>query len=133
MPSELIRTITSGEADIRNRSLEELLQGASAEQMLAYCDELDRFRRTSDNLYERVRALFFLYAIHRYHLPTKLPETAGLVPFNGYGHLLSRRFEEAIDVFLQHQRTWLASVWKPMSCYAAAKALDIASLGPLVR
>ena len=31
--------------------------------------QLDAFRRTSDNLYERVRALFFLYAIHRFHLP----------------------------------------------------------------
>ncbi len=28
-------------------------------------------RRQSDNLYERVRALFFLYAIHRFHLPRK--------------------------------------------------------------
>ncbi len=32
---------------------------------------LDRFRRASDNLYERVRALFFLYAIHRFHLPLR--------------------------------------------------------------
>ena len=37
--------------------------------LLAECAALDRFRRPSDNLYERVRALFFLYAIHRFHLP----------------------------------------------------------------
>ena len=104
MNSELIRTITSGEPEIRNRPIEELLQSASAEQMLAHCEELDAFRRSSDNLYERVRALFFLYAIYRYHLPGRLPAAAGLVPFHGYSQLLSRRFEEAIDVFLQHQR-----------------------------
>ena len=33
--------------------------------------QLDVLRRQSDNLYERVRALFFLYAIHRFHLPNK--------------------------------------------------------------
>jgi len=37
---------------------------------------LDGFRRTSDNLYERVRAIFFLAAIYRYHLPEKLPADA---------------------------------------------------------
>ena len=42
---------------------------ASIDQLLAECAALDRFRRDSDNLYERVRALFFLYAIHRFHLP----------------------------------------------------------------
>ena len=31
--------------------------------------ELDAFRRCAENLYERVRTLFFLYAIHRFHLP----------------------------------------------------------------
>ena len=64
------------------------------------CDELDLFRRASDNLYERVRALFFLSAIYRYYLPEKLPAAYGLVPFAGYVHLLHRRFDEAIDEFL---------------------------------
>ena len=45
---------------------------ASAEALLAECAALDAFRRQSDNLYERVRALFFLYAIYRFHLPGKL-------------------------------------------------------------
>ncbi len=30
------------------------------------------FVRTSNNLYHRVRSLFFLYAIHRFHLPRQL-------------------------------------------------------------
>ena len=71
---------------------------------------LDEFRRRSENLYERVRALFFLYAIHRFHLPDRLRDANGavgrrsLIPFKGYEHLLQRRFEEAIDRFLAVQQ-----------------------------
>jgi hypothetical protein len=55
-------------------------------------------------LYERVRALFFLYAINRFHLPAK-PDLSrhGFVPFEGYEQLLKRRFEEAIAIFLDNQ------------------------------
>ena len=65
------------------------------------------FRRPSDNLYERVRALFFLYAIHRFHVPAQARRrpAAARIPFDGYKHLLNRRFEEAIDAFLDVQRT----------------------------
>ena len=65
-----------------------------------------QFRRQSSNLYERVRALFFLYAIHRFHLPNKRGiELRGLIPFKGYEHLLQRRFEEAIEIFLEVQNS----------------------------
>ena len=58
----------------------------------------------SENLYHRVRALFFLYAIHRFHLPPLLSgKPAGSIPFAGYEHLLQRRFEEAIDEFIDAQ------------------------------
>ena len=47
-----------------------------------------------------MRALFFLYAIHRFHLPLKRGiGQRGLIPYEGYLHLLNRRFEEAIEVF----------------------------------
>src|SRR6185295_2397556 len=58
---------------------------------------------------ERVRASFFLYAIHRFHLPARLESIsrithhASRIPFKGYEHLLQRRFEEAIDAFLAVQ------------------------------
>ena len=45
-------------------------------ELLAECQALDRFRRSSDNLYERVRALFFLYAIHRFHIPPRVSHRA---------------------------------------------------------
>jgi len=105
MPADPIQIITSHEPDVRNQSLDELCQKASYQQLLDHCAVLDDFRRQNDNLYQRVRALFFLYAIHRYHLPLRAElSTRGLVPFDGYTHLLSRRFEEAIDVFLAAQK-----------------------------
>ncbi|MAT71721.1 MAG: UTP--glucose-1-phosphate uridylyltransferase [Planctomycetaceae bacterium] len=97
----LVATIVSDEEDVRHRSLDSLCHGASLEELQQHCAELDAFRRTSDNLYHRVRALFFLAAIHRYQIPAVLPERQqGLIPFDGYCQLLGRRFAEAADSFL---------------------------------
>jgi hypothetical protein len=111
MPS-LIDIITSAAPSLRNQPLESACAGLSLGQLLKECAELDAFRRRSENLYERVRALFFLYAIHRFHLPEKLRDEGAeggrparsLIPFRGYEHLLQRRFEEAIDHFLGVQQ-----------------------------
>ena len=99
--SELIKIITATDPAIRNRSLDAFCRSASRDQLLAECAALDHFRRTRDNLYEQVRALFFLYAIYRFHLPEKPGATQpNHIPFNGYANLLKRRFEEAIEIFL---------------------------------
>jgi hypothetical protein len=101
MPSPLVDLITSNDPAVRDLPLESFCEKATRAELLAACDDLDAFRRTSRNLYEQVRALFFLTAIHRYHLPAKPDvEPGGAIPFEGYLHLLQRRFEEAIDVFL---------------------------------
>jgi hypothetical protein len=112
---DLVRIIIDPNPALRNQSLEGACAGLSAVDLLRQCAELDAFRRHSENLYERVRALFFLYAIHRFHLPPKLDSinasrnaqhaTRSLIPFRGYEHLLQRRFEEAIDNFLAVQNT----------------------------
>jgi hypothetical protein len=101
---QLQRIITATDSEIRNRSVDAWARAAERDDLLAECADLDQFRRQSDNLYERVRALFFLYDIHRFHLPEKpgVPQR-GFVPFGGYNYLLGRRFEEAIDVFLREQ------------------------------
>ena len=71
------------------------------EQLLRECRELDEYRRTCENLYDRVRSLIFLYAIHRFHLPTQLAgQESGRIPYAGYEHMLNRRYPEALDVFL---------------------------------
>jgi hypothetical protein len=106
MACSLIDLITSADPAIRNQSLDAVCAHASREDLLAACAGLEAFRRRSDNLYERVRALFFLYAIHRFHLPPKLAAGAeGMIPFKGYEHLLQRRFEEALEQFLHVQKT----------------------------
>ncbi|MGO8763525.1 MAG: UTP--glucose-1-phosphate uridylyltransferase [Limisphaerales bacterium] len=105
MAGSFIEIITSADPKVRNQPLDALCLGASAGELLAACDELDAFRHRSDNLYERVRALFFLYAIHRFHLPGKLSAGAsGMIPFKGFEALLHRRFEEALSQFLAAQK-----------------------------
>lgn len=100
----LLHFITSTDSKVRDQALDDRCRKASRDELLQAAAELDAFRRGADNLYERVRALFFLYAVHRFHLPKKLEETSGpLVPFQGFHHLLGRRFEEAIDTFLLMQ------------------------------
>jgi len=105
MAGPLVEIITATDATVRNRSLDSVCRAASLDQLVAACAELDDFRRHSENLYERVRALFFLYAIHRFHLPLKPGVTQrGLIPFEGFKHLLHRRFAEAIENFLSVQK-----------------------------
>jgi hypothetical protein len=104
--TRLTRIITASEPAVRNESLDEACAGLSLPELLNECAALEEFRRRSENLYERVRALFFLCALHRFHLPRWLTgATAGRVPFHGFEHLLQRRFEEAIEQFLAVQRS----------------------------
>jgi len=105
----LTKLITAADAAERDRSLDTACAELDLPALLAECAELDAFRRTSESLYDRVRALFFLYAIHRFHLPARLAAATspaphrGLIPFRGFEHLLARRFEEAVDAFLAVQ------------------------------
>ena len=105
MSSRLIEIITAQDAAVRDQSLDGVCRELPLDGLLAECAVLDAFRRESVNLYERVRALFFLYAIHRFHIPRVAElNRRGLIPFQGYEHLLQRRFEEAIDEFLALQK-----------------------------
>ena len=135
--SRLTHIITSPDAAIRDQSLEAACAGLDAAELLAEAAELDAFRRDAKNLYERVRALFFLYAIHRFYLPAKLPASAAsadaLIPFNGYEHLLQRRFEEAIDVFLKAQQHGGPSDGLCSALAAAYQRLGFQTLADQVR
>lgn len=110
--TDLIGIITANDSIRRDQSLEGACAGLSVDELWQQCAALEAFRARSENLYQRVRALFFLYAIHRFHLPQKLgaaSHTGGygsrsLISFRGYEHLLQRRFEEAIEQFLEVQQ-----------------------------
>jgi hypothetical protein len=124
--SLLVDIITATDLEQRNRSLDAVCRTLDAAALQQECAALDRFRRNSDNLYERVRALFFLYAIYRFHLPPLLAGQApGHIPFEGYAHLLTRRFEEAIDTFLQAQ----TRAGGPTDALASALATAYHALG----
>jgi hypothetical protein len=130
----LISIITATDPQVRNRSLEEACQAASTAELLEQCQELDAFRRRSDNLYERVRALFFLYALHRFHLPSRPGlRMRGLVPFEGFQQLLQRRFEEAIDQFLAVQQAEGPSDAMCSALAAAYQRLGFQTLADQVR
>ncbi len=104
---DLVRIITATDPNVRDTPLESVLSDCSSAALVAACEQLETFRSESENLYERARALFFLAAIHRFHLPAKLasePDASkGLIPFHGYEQLLQRRFSEAIDTFRSQQ------------------------------
>ncbi len=95
----LLEIILSEDESIRHVSLADWCQHASTVNILEQAKQLDLFVRSSTNLYEKVRALFFLYSIHRFHL-MELPAT-GTIPYEGYKYLLERNFTGAIDIFLQ--------------------------------
>ena len=104
MSSTLISIITAADPVTRDQSLDAFAQTASTGTLLAECEALEAFRHGSGNLYERVRACFFLYALHRFHLPAQPGYPGGgQIPFDGYAHLLERRFEEAVATFRQTQ------------------------------
>jgi len=130
----LIDVITSSDPAVRNQPLESLLSDATLADLLRHAEELDRFRRQCANLYQRVRALFFIYAIHRFYIPRHVSPTAkGAIPYIGYEHLLSRRFEEAIDLFLSAQAIDGPSDQLSSALAAACKALGFQTLANQVR
>ena len=102
--------------------------------MLAACVELDGYRRREANLYKRVRALFFLAAIHRYHLPA-CPDfaRAGRVPYDGFRRMLERRFEEAISRFRQAEAAHGPNETLSSALAAAYHALGFQTLADQVR
>ena len=140
-PGRLASIITAADPALRDRSIDERCRGAPAAHLLERPTDLERFRRQSDNLYERVRALFFLYAIHRFHLPRRLAppavaprlDTPGLIPYDGYTHLLQRRFEEAIAVFLDAQAPPGAADALSSALAAAYHGLGFQTLADQVR
>lgn len=97
-----IDTITSTESAKRNRSFFELSKGLSSKQLFAALLELDTFRKSTTNLYDKVRAILFLYAGFRFFL-MESPETpsAGKISYAGFEDLLARRFEHGISTFLK--------------------------------
>lgn len=134
MTPRVIDLIESADAATRNQAIDQWCRGRPVAELLAACAELDAYRRRETNLYRRVRALFFLASIYRYHLPAcaDFPRL-GRVPFDGFRHLLERRFEEAIAVFGAAQQSAGPSEALASALAAAHHALAFQTLADQVR
>lgn len=95
-----IETITSENEEVRNTSFFRLASNIPTRQLYSELQELDEFRKLTQNLYQRVRACIFLYAGYRFFL-MKSEESNSIVniPIDGYNNLLKRNFEKAISIF----------------------------------
>jgi hypothetical protein len=134
MSGVLRRIITAADATRRDESLEGACRGLSLRDLLDEAEDLERYRQECGNLYERVRALFFLYVLHRFEIPARpdLPRI-GWVPFRGYEFLLRRRFDEAVRVFRDRQRADGPSDTLGSALAAAYRELGLATLAGQVR
>ena len=95
----LIDIITSQNAEVRNQSVDEFAARAATNELIAECRALDEFWRHNENLYERVRALLFLYAIYRFHLSRRSEiQASGLIPFEATEQLLKLQHELATEM-----------------------------------
>ncbi len=102
---KLLDIILADDPVIRNLPLERACDNMTMDELIEEADTLEGFRHASNNLYDKVRALFFLYSIHRFSVPEKagMYDKSGL-PYEAYEHILSRRFEEAIEILLSIQK-----------------------------
>jgi UDP-N-acetylglucosamine pyrophosphorylase/galactokinase/mevalonate kinase-like predicted kinase len=105
MTNDLIETIVSKDSTLRNRSINTLLKGKKRDDLLKIAKELDEFRRSSKNLYHRVRASLFLSVIYRfYFISHEEIIHHGNIPFDGISAALDRDFENSLNIFLQELR-----------------------------
>ncbi len=93
----IIETITSQDASLRNRTAEELLDGKPFSWLLDRAKELERFLKDCSNLYQRVRACLFLFALYRFYLPAARKTSGrGFIPHSAARQMLSRNWAAAI-------------------------------------
>jgi galactokinase/mevalonate kinase-like predicted kinase len=95
--NRIIETITSKKPEIRNRSVEELLEGESFQSLLNLARELEVFLEACENLYQRVRCCLFLFAIYRFYIPaSRTDASSGLMPPAAARQMLIGNWEAAI-------------------------------------
>jgi UDP-N-acetylglucosamine pyrophosphorylase/galactokinase/mevalonate kinase-like predicted kinase len=102
MSNILIETIISKEDSVRNRSINLLLKDRERDELLKLAGELELFRKSSDNLYHKVRATLFLFVIYRFYLEkSKDVPLCGKIPFEGVKAAFERDFEKSLDIYFR--------------------------------
>lgn len=101
----LVETIISEDESLRNRSITSLLEDKGRDELLRLAFELEYFRKTTSNLYHRVRSSLFLYVIYRFYLEENRDvKRCGSIPVKGVNASSERNFEKAIDIYLKEIR-----------------------------
>jgi len=132
--SSLVEIITSKDPAIRDLSLDKKCKDKPLTFLLSECEALENMRKENENLYEKVRGLFFLYAIHRFHIPSQSDiDEKSIIPYTAYEHILNRRFEEAIDILQSKQKEQGANRGLSSALAEAYKKLAFQILADQVR
>jgi UDP-N-acetylglucosamine pyrophosphorylase len=100
MANDLIETIIRSSDTIRNRSIDSLLQNKNRDVLLKYAEELESFRKSSNNLYHKVRASLFLFVIFRFYMQNKGDNSCGTIPLEGITASFERDFNRSVEVYL---------------------------------
>ena len=99
----LVDAIVAPTQQAKAGALERFCQSADFDELLRATQVLHALGHdTEANTYHRVRALLQASAIYRYFLPTRSElRGIGQIPYRGQELVLNRRFNEAIEVFLE--------------------------------
>ncbi len=104
MSNELIETIVSEDETLRNRSINLLLRNKRKDELLKLAEGLEAFRKSSGNLYHKVRASLFLFVIYRFYLQNNIETIQyGEIPFDGVKAAFERDFEKSIEIYLNNK------------------------------
>ena len=130
----LVQLIIATDDTVRDQPLHEACLALSDAELLNACDALDQFWKASENLYQRVRALMFLYALHRYILPNRgICSDFHPVPQGPTERIFSRRYEHAIRELLDAYPGARNSDTYVSGLAAAYQGLALQSLADQVR
>ena len=130
--SPFLRSLLATDAEEFDCPIEHLCEGRSLDELLDDCEQLESFWKSTNNLYLRVRALIFLYYIHRFVLreltegralsrpvencqtlkdgtepvpPVDRPNLSPVpIPLEPHRAIQARNFSEAIDLLLKDGR-----------------------------
>lgn len=144
--SPFIETLLSDEPSRFDRPIEDLCADRDLEGILSDCAALEDFRRETANLYLRVRALIFLYHLHRFVLPGLVESSEMLdtrvspgtldprpIPLHAHRALQARNFTEAIDLLLAEGEVARLNFTLSSGLATAYHALALQSLADQVR
>ncbi len=144
--SPFIETLLGSNPEDFDRSVESLCNNRTLNELLEDSEALEVFWRNTDNLYLRVRALIFLYYLHRFILPESTSDKAVIdagcnvgdlepcpIPIAAHRALQNRKFQEAIDFLIKLGRVARLNLTFSSGLATAYHALALQNLADQVR